>query len=267
MNPLKKTLLGILFGFPIGIIVTQGTGNASLINSCLFVLYTIGVIFGWRIILPLVGKVFNIGTDLTFWLLFLCLFRRGFMWASLTLILIFAFAFGIGCWIGGFVCLWEIFKYIIGRRNDWKRKSVFPYAESDAYSLILCWFAKFNNQRDLNDNDFIDIQQLYPQQKINYDFIANSMNNNEMSELYVAISIFKNHSQKQELVNNSLILLHCIMILIARSNQFTYQAREFLLLLIENSTVSWAQFAGFYQQEFGKELPFVDDPSLSLSAA
>ncbi len=266
MNPLKKTLLGILFGFAIGMIITQATGNASIINSCLFILYTIGVIFGWRIILPLVSKVFNISIDITFWLLFICLFRRGFIWAILTLILIFVFAFGIGCWVGIFICIYEIIKFIICK-SDWKRKFIFPYAESDSYSLILCWFGKLNNQKDLNENDFIEIIQLFPKQTANFEFIINSMQNNELPDLYTAITIFKNQGQKQDTANIPLILLHSIMKLIARSNQLTYQAREFVLLLIENSTVSWAQFAGFYQQEFGKVLPSVEDPSLALSAA
>lgn len=267
MNPLKKTLLGILFGFAVGMLVTYGTGKPSIINSFLFVLYTIGVIFGWRIILPLIGKVFHIGTDLTFWLLFACLFRRGILWALLTLIVVFAFAFGIGCWVGGFICLWEIGKYLIGKRDDWKRKSVFPYAEVDSYSLILCWFSKFNNQQDLNDNDFTGILQLFPKQTANFDCIINSVQKNELPELYTAISIFRKEGKKQNTTNNPLVLLHSIMTMISRSNQFTYQAREFVLLLIENSTVSWAQFAEFYQQEFGKELPCVEDPSLSLSVA
>lgn len=93
------------------------------------------------------------------------------------------------------------------------------------------------------------------------------MQNNELPDLYTAITIFKNQGQKQDTANIPLILLHSIMKLIARSNQLTYQAREFVLLLIENSTASWAQFAGFYQQEFGKVLPSVEDPSLALSAA
>ena len=259
MNPLKKTLLGILFGFAIGLVAYSSTGRTEIVECFLFSLYAIGIIFGWRIILPLVGKALHIGTDLTFWILFIILFRRGILWGVITFLVIVVFAAGIGCWAGGLICLWECGKYIIGRRDDWKRASVFPCSEANAYSLILVWFAKYNQQTDLNDSDFEPILSRFPKQTPNFERIVDSMQKDELPDLSMALDIFRRQVQSPKTGLVSFLLLHAIMQLIARSNRLTFQAREFILLLLDCHTITWEGFAEEYQRLYGRPLPVVND--------
>ena len=262
MNPLKKALLGVLFGLAVGLYITQPNDKMAFFNSCVFIFYILGVLFGWRILLPWIGKFLKIGTDLTFWLLFVCLFRRGFMWGVIILLLIVSFTLGIGCWAGIIICFIEIGRYLFGKKDAWKKKCIFPYAEIDALCLITFWFLHYNKQSDTQDDDFSPLCNLYPKQEPNTDKIVESVTNGELPDLYRAILVFRELGAHPETENAALTLIQTFIHFIAKSGKLTYQAKEFLLLILENYTLTWTGFNANFTRLTGKPLPMPQDPTI-----
>ena len=267
MNPLKKVILGVLIGTVIGLLAAGNDVKSipMLILGCTF--YAIGLIFGGQIVARWTGKALKLGTDLTFWLLFVLLFRRGFFWGFIVFSLIVSFTFGIGCYIGIGKAIIEMCRYIFGNKDSWKKKKYFPFTDADAYALLLVWFAKYNEQ-NFTEDDIAAVLRLVPGSDINSEAVDIALSNNRLDQLYRSIEIYRNNVKNESGNGSSILLLSRLLNMVADSEKITYHGMEFLLLIGEICGFSQIQIEEAYERTTGKEFPHITnsiDPNFSLA--
>lgn len=261
MNPLKKDLLGIMTGVVIALFSTPDRSMAILsAPTALFVFYSIGLIYGWKVVTGWAGKVLRLGTDLTFWVFFACLFRRGFLIGTIVLLLFFSIVIGVGCWVGIFYAVVETVKYLFGNREAWKKKTVFPTTDAAACVLLMAWFGMYNRQ-NVSEEDVQNVLDLFPGQQVDVDEIVHSLNGRNVNDLYQAVLRYEGLGRGEEGVSYAALLLAKLMELIQRSGRLICQAQELLIVLAERRSTTWQALESAYRQTMGEPCPEVRDPS------
>lgn len=262
MNPVQKTLLGVLLGITIALFAA-GHDNPSVLGMmtlvCIF--YSIGFIYGWKIILSCASKALHISTDLTLWMFFLCLFRRGWMFGFIVSIFIFSIAIGIGFIAGFFIGMKETIQYIYSDKSRWERKYIFPSKDIDAYLILLGWLSKYNEQ-NIDEDDLQFLAVLFKEQDPDIEQVKTSLSNENIKELYHAVVCYKRHFDHEETKQKAFALLSSMLRIIGKKGKITCQANEFLRLLVECSPFSWQDAEEYYRETTGKVFPEASDPSL-----
>ena len=262
MNPLQKTLLGVLTGLVLALLTIRESepavlGMGIIVSSC----YSIGFIYGWKVMLSCAEKALHIGTDLTLWLLLVCLFRRGWLFGFVFLICIFSFAVGAGFVFGFFVGVKETVKYILTSKESWIQGHIFPRTDSDAYLLIAGWFAKYNEQ-NIDEESLHVLSVCFDEEIPDMDSVRVSIDNNNLNELYLAFNRYRAASENKNTEQKVLRLFSTLLLLVRTRGSVTCQAREFLLLLAECSRLTWKDVMEYYRLVTGSFFPEAQDPSL-----
>ena len=266
MNPLKKTILAMLAGLAVALYATPSGDTARLAAAVpLMVFYAIGFVHGWKVILRWAGKALSIGTDLTFWVFFLLLFRRGFFWGSLVFCLLFSFAAGIGCWIGVFIGLRDTAKYLFGDRKAWDMKGIFPATGTEAYLCLLLLFLKYNIQAI--ENNAVDvIKKITGDEAVNSEILFASLEEGKLDEFYRSLEIYKEHCSKVEDKEKAELFMSYLLYLIDTEDKLTVQGKEFLLLLAECLGWGKEELERVFKKKYGRDMPEPDVPGSSSFA-
>ena len=257
MNPLKKFLLGLLAGTTLAFVITQHRDTGELLAAIpLFCFYVIGLSFGWQTTMRWTGKVMRLGADLTFWVFFACIFRRGILIGIFVLFFFLTITLAIGCWAGIYIALRDSLKFIFKDRESWKKQYVFPTSEAPAYLLLLAWFSKYNDQ-ELHDDDVQGICNTFPGQYVDENRLVQSLANRNLEDLYQAIQIYKNTPYRESVST----LLSKMLRMAFTSGRVTCQAKEFLYMLAESQSFSWPMMEETYHRMTGAAFPRVSEPS------